>query len=168
MDGTPVGTPGQVCCWLDRICVAVTVVFGVWLALSQGLYIASLAGILVPVLYTIKAAIPRRERYARAYSENICFTKSIHLPLSLGPFVTCTCLGVGTLIHCVMHQVGVLGGLVYAAVALPAASYEALRQPWWDWVMAFMWAVGMIQPVVGWLAFQDARTLPQRDKWIWI
>ena len=62
MDGTPVGTAGQICCWLDRICVAVTVVFGVWLGLSQGLYIASLAGVLVPVLYTIKAMIPRRER----------------------------------------------------------------------------------------------------------
>ena len=73
-----------------------------------------------------------------------------------------------TLVHCVMHQVGVLGGLVYAAVALPASSHEALRQPWWDWVMAFMWAVGMIQPVAGWLAFKHARTLPQRDKWIWV
>ena len=52
-----------------------------------------------------------------------------------------------TLVHCVMHQVGVLGGLVYAAVALPASSHEALRQPWWDWVMALMWAVGLIQPV---------------------
>jgi hypothetical protein len=46
-----------------------------------------------------------------------------------------------------MHQVGVLGGLVYAAVALPASAHEALRQPWWDWVMALMWAVGLIQPV---------------------
>ena len=48
--------------------MAVAVVFGVWLALSQGLYLASLAGILVPVLYTIKAMIPRRER---KYTSNL-------------------------------------------------------------------------------------------------
>lgn len=111
MDGTAVGAAGNCCCWIDRVCVAVTVIFGVKLALSQGLWLSSLAGILVPILYTIKSTIPRRERYIR------------------------------TLVHCVMHQVGVLGGLVWAAVALPAASHEALREPWWDWVMAFMWAV---------------------------
>ena len=136
MSGTPVGAAGKICCWIDRLVVAVTVGFGVWLAHTKGLQSSAIACALVPVLFASKSAISHR------------FLR--------------------TIVHCVMHQVGVLGGLASAALAVPASEFEELREEWWDGVLAFMYAVCVVQPVVGWLAYQNTKTLPNRGDWIWI
>lgn len=138
MDGTPVGTAGKCCCWVDRVCVAVTVGFGVWLALAKDLQTSAACGALVPVLYSVKCFVPKSERYVR------------------------------TIIHCVMHQVGVLGGLVSAVLALPPAEFEAEKQWWWDGVTTFLCVVCLIQPVAGWLAYQSTKSLSRRLDWIWV
>lgn len=164
MDGAAVGRAGKCCCWIDRVCVAVTVAFGVWLAAAKGLQVrhmysftshlhtqnpylllpssrlqlSAVCGSLVPVLYAIKGMVPKSERYLR------------------------------TIIHCIMHQVGVLGGLVFAVLTLPATEFETERRGWWDGVTAFMSVVCLVQPVVGWLAYQSTKSLPRRENWIWI
>jgi hypothetical protein len=138
MDGKAVGTAGKCCCWVDRVCVAVTVAFGVWLASAKGLHMSAACGALVPVLYTVKCMVPKSERYVR------------------------------TIIHCVMHQVGVLGGLVLAVLTLPPTAFEAERCWWWDGVTTFMCIVCLVQPVAGWLAYQSTKSLPSRGDWIWV
>ena len=140
MDGTALGLCGAWCNWIDRVVVAVSVAFGGWLASSLGLHVATVAAIAVPVLFALKHTLPPRERYLR------------------------------TLVHCVMHQVGVVGGLVYAAVALPSAAYEAEMRWWWAPIFVFFALVTVAQPVVGWWAYQETVQIdaPERLRWIWV
>ena len=92
----------------------------------------------MPVLYAIKGMVPKSERYVR------------------------------TIIHCVMHQVGVLGGVVTAVLTMPAAEFQTEHSEWRDGVTAFMSVVCLVQPVMGWLAFQSTKSLPRREDWIWV
>ena len=66
MDGDPVGAPGVICCWWDRLTVAITVLWGGFLMWQQENFESMAAGVLVPVLFAFKATLPRDERLLRS------------------------------------------------------------------------------------------------------
>jgi len=136
MDGKPIGLAGQCCCWLDRTVVATSVALGLWVSASWGLWPSVITTALVPVLFGVKAVLPFKERYLR------------------------------TLVHCLMHQVGV-GGLVYAGLATPAGI--VVNEWWWPLMHTFFTAVALLQPMLALAGYQYTISIGSTSRsWIWI